>query len=90
MSHHIGGRGHWNKSLFSEDRARTDVHFVIDGFDDVSDATEMNGFQVLHMFPICTFGQFVHLKHAKKNLLLWVSIEVKEHKIAASFSSCFR
>ena len=67
MSHHIGGRGHWNKSLFSEDRARTDVHFVIDGFDDVSDATEMNGFQVLHMFPICTFGQFVHLKHAKKN-----------------------
>ena len=40
---------------------------MIDGFDDISDATEMYGFQVIHMFLICTFGQFVHLKQENKN-----------------------
>ena len=39
---------------------------MIDGFDDISDATEMYGFQVFHMFLICTFGQFVHLKQENK------------------------
>ena len=72
MSHHIWGWGHWvvTESLFSEDRTLTDVHFVIDGFDDISDATEMYGFQVFHMFLICTFGQFVHLKQENKNSYL--------------------
>ena len=38
---------------------------MIDGLDDISDTAQVDGFQVIHVFSICTFGQFVHLKQKK-------------------------
>ena len=35
---------------------------MIDGFDDICDAREVNGFQVIHMRAICTVGQLTHLE----------------------------
>lgn len=35
---------------------------MIDGFDDVCDATQVNGFQVLHMATAATMSQSVYLE----------------------------